>query len=269
MRMTIFLLECAIVLLHSESMPTIRINNYETIRWENGDATFHIAIVPDGRCFILIPSAGGNGKGTHNQNRNEAILWIQDRANALGFKLFDIHKCHCARGNVSVSCGDKNEIKSHDLRKGIEKLVYYSTAPLAFTFDGLTGKMAEYLCGEDGLLEDVFLEKSLVKLEEEREEAKKVYFSKTRARDATVREIVRERDNYKCQYGDCGNSFDTPAGMPYVEVHHLELFSHGGEDTPANMVCLCAHHHAMIHYADVQTCTRMTRELRELVRGKQ
>ncbi len=258
--MSIFLLACPKVLRHPENMPEIHFNSHVKIRWK--DATFRIACAPDGRCFILIPSEGAN----HNRDRNEAIRQVQERANSLGVNLFEIHSCDC--GKMVVNCGDKNEIKSHDLRKGIEKLVYYSTAPLAFTFDGLTNKVAQYLCGADNL-EDIFRENSLKRLVEEREEARKVYFSKTRARDATAREMVRERDNYKCQYGDCGNSFDTPAGMPYVEVHHLELFSHGGEDTPANMVCLCAHHHAMIHYADVQTCARMTRELRELVRGKQ
>jgi hypothetical protein len=49
-------------------------------------------------------------------------------------------------------------------------------------------------------------------------------------KDAEVREQVLRRDRWRCQF--CGTS-------QRLEVHHQTFRSHGGSDTPENLVTLC------------------------------
>jgi len=37
------------------------------------------------------------------------------------------------------------------------------------------------------------------------------------------------------------------------EAHHVLFKSHGGDDDPANIVCLCASHHGLVHSEDTPT----------------
>lgn len=48
---------------------------------------------------------------------------------------------------------------------------------------------------------------------------------------------TRKRDNNACIF--CGN--------PRTEVHHIIYRSHGGKTDKRNMVCLCKHHHEIVH----------------------
>jgi len=54
----------------------------------------------------------------------------------------------------------------------------------------------------------------------------------------TVRRQVLQRDGWKCRYCKSGER---------IEVHHLKPRSLGREDTTANLLCLCAVHHAERH----------------------
>ena len=57
-----------------------------------------------------------------------------------------------------------------------------------------------------------------------------------------VRNLVRERDRYRCRAcGTQGDSYNP------VDVHHLKLRSAGGGDTTSNLLCLCRVDHALTH----------------------
>ncbi|MFH1897157.1 MAG: HNH endonuclease [Candidatus Desantisbacteria bacterium] len=56
-----------------------------------------------------------------------------------------------------------------------------------------------------------------------------------------------------CIFNKCSNTFLREDGTPYIEVHHIVPLCKGGEDGLWNLSVLCAHHHRMAHYADVQT----------------
>ena len=234
----------------------------------NRTATWYLATDKEDNVYVIISCKSGKGdedRTSSNYGGTQFIQFIQKRLDDLKVRYILEHKAFIRKKEI----GD-NAAQSKKLPTG--------NFSLAFRFPGMTKELASCLCG--GGAEAEFkgekekyarkqLESSLEDLAEEQEEARDVYFGKSKTRNASEREKVRERDNYKCQYRDCSNSFDTPAGKPYVEVHHLDLFSHGGMDTSANMVCLCTYHHAMIHYADVDTREKMTQDLKEQIRKKQ
>lgn len=55
-----------------------------------------------------------------------------------------------------------------------------------------------------------------------------------------VRQVVLERDGWKCTYPGCG-------ARAHLEVHHLRYRSHGGPDEPWNLTVLCHFHHRLLH----------------------
>jgi 5-methylcytosine-specific restriction endonuclease McrA len=48
---------------------------------------------------------------------------------------------------------------------------------------------------------------------------------------------VLTRDKGRCIY----------CGSPRVELHHIVYKSHQGADIEENLVCLCRHHHTLVH----------------------
>ncbi len=68
-----------------------------------------------------------------------------------------------------------------------------------------------------------------------------------RIRDPYIAEYAKKRANGICQL--CGNSapFNKANGEPYLESHHIEWLSNGGEDSIDNTVALCPNCHRKIH----------------------
>lgn len=54
----------------------------------------------------------------------------------------------------------------------------------------------------------------------------------------------------------CGTSW-------HLNVHHVTFRSHSGDDLPANLVCLCAGHHALIHRRHSVTWLSLRRYIEE------
>ena len=55
-----------------------------------------------------------------------------------------------------------------------------------------------------------------------------------------LRRAVVLRDERRCQVPGCRN-------IKYLDVHHLELRSEGGQHSASNLVCLCGAHHRATH----------------------
>lgn len=66
-------------------------------------------------------------------------------------------------------------------------------------------------------------------------------------RDASIAAYVKKRANGHCQL--CGKiaPFKTQDGEPYLECHHIEWLSNGGEDSIYNCVALCPNCHRKMH----------------------
>jgi hypothetical protein len=67
-------------------------------------------------------------------------------------------------------------------------------------------------------------------------------------RSSLVVAIARTRANHRCEVPACQHSlFVCMDGRTYSEVHHIVPLGEGGEDTPANVACLCPAHHREAH----------------------
>ncbi|CAH2213162.1 HNH endonuclease [Tepidibacter aestuarii] len=69
-------------------------------------------------------------------------------------------------------------------------------------------------------------------------------------RDEHVAELAKRRANGICQL--CGQKapFNNKKGEPYLETHHIEWLSRGGEDSIDNTVALCPNCHKRMHILD-------------------
>ncbi|NRA67516.1 MAG: HNH endonuclease [Pseudobacteriovorax sp.] len=66
-------------------------------------------------------------------------------------------------------------------------------------------------------------------------------------RSKKVREIALLRSKGHCEC--CGEKgFETEDGRLFLETHHIEPLSEGGDDSSENVIALCANHHRQAHY---------------------
>lgn len=69
-------------------------------------------------------------------------------------------------------------------------------------------------------------------------------------RNPYVGEYARRRANGTCELCDLPAPFQNKEKKPYLEVHHIEWLSKGGEDTIENTVALCPNCHRKMHIVD-------------------
>ena len=69
-----------------------------------------------------------------------------------------------------------------------------------------------------------------------------------------VRQLVLERDGWKCTYPGCG-------ARAQLDVHHVRFRSRGGRDEPWNLTSVCRFHHELIHVEQVSVRGRAPAEL--------
>jgi 5-methylcytosine-specific restriction endonuclease McrA len=56
---------------------------------------------------------------------------------------------------------------------------------------------------------------------------------------AALRRAARERDRFRCRYPGCESR--------RIDLHHIRYWSHGGRTSLTNLICLCKHHHMLVH----------------------
>ena len=85
--------------------------------------------------------------------------------------------------------------------------------------------------------------------------------SKRFARNEHVAEYAKRRANGKCQL--CGQNapFNDKSNQPYLEVHHIQWLSKGGEDKIDNIVALCPNCHKKMHILNLQDDKRCLRSI--------
>lgn len=93
------------------------------------------------------------------------------------------------------------------------------------------------------------------------EPQRREYLIETFARNRGWVAEAKNRFGVYCMHSGCRNTFNKPDGKPYIEVHHIVPMSEGGEDGLWNLAVLCAHHHRMAHFADVETCRNLRNSL--------
>ncbi len=58
-----------------------------------------------------------------------------------------------------------------------------------------------------------------------------------------LRKSIYRREGYRCALCDSAR---------YLQIHHIVARSHGGPDTPQNLICLCSDCHALVHGMDLR-----------------
>jgi len=82
---------------------------------------------------------------------------------------------------------------------------------------------------------------------------KREYLIETFARNRGWVREAKEKFGEYCLYPRCSNTFNKPNNKPYIEVHHIISLCDGGEDAIWNLAVVCAHHHKMAHFSNLQT----------------
>lgn len=68
-------------------------------------------------------------------------------------------------------------------------------------------------------------------------------------RSKVVRELALLRAQGRCEF--CNEEgFKTASGAIYLESHHIQPLSEGGEDNIENVIALCPNHHREAHYSE-------------------
>jgi len=63
---------------------------------------------------------------------------------------------------------------------------------------------------------------------------------------AIIKEAKRQAQGV-CQLCNNEAPFNDKNGEPYLEVHHINWFSNGGQDTISNAIALCPNCHSKMH----------------------
>lgn len=88
-----------------------------------------------------------------------------------------------------------------------------------------------------------------------------------RVRDPYIAEYARRRANGICQLCGVPAPFNRADGTPYLESHHIDWLSEGGEDSIENTVALCPNCHRKMHIVgdpeDVEWLKAVNKKLSE------
>lgn len=90
----------------------------------------------------------------------------------------------------------------------------------------------------------------------------------TYERDEFVSEYARRRANGKCQLCELNAPFNKKNGDPYLETHHIEWLSRGGEDSILNTVALCPNCHKKMHIVDNQNDVQILKQKAQQLVGE-
>lgn len=115
------------------------------------------------------------------------------------------------------------------------------------------------------LLETETREISTIDISRETPE-KKEYLVEIYVRNVTWAKQAKEILGDLCLCNNCKNTFIRDDGTRYIEVHHIIPLCSGGEDGLWNLSVLCAHHHKMAHFSDINTRISMENLLLKEVR---
>lgn len=80
--------------------------------------------------------------------------------------------------------------------------------------------------------------------------SKRKVYTNAFERNPYVKEYVLKKSNGICQLCNLQAPFQDKSGNLYLEVHHIEWFSKGGDDTIENAIALCPNCHRKIHILD-------------------
>jgi 5-methylcytosine-specific restriction enzyme A len=197
---------------------------------------------------------GQNGDQSLTFNQNKTLA--ASRTNGVEVHLFEVNKEkeYTYQGRVTLS-GDPYQEIQPDQDK-IDRKVYVfpvtlegsSPAPVKntefFKAQSIREKKAKKLSDEE-LLQKA---SKAPKIAGERTVTGTQY-----ERDPYVSRLTKRRAKGICELCEEPAPFTDPKGESYLEIHHVQWLSRGGEDSLANTVALCPNCHRRMHVLDSES----------------
>lgn len=178
---------------------------------------------------------------------------VIDYCNERGFRTFTLQDFQSAKESEILSFRESNNNPYAKIRQQLQFLK--KDGILSFVDNRGT-----YTLREPVILEGELTEES-VAFVHQKEPNKQEYLRETFARDRGWVKQAKEKFGSYCLHPSCKNTFNKENGLPYIEVHHIVPLFEGGEDAVWNLAVVCAHHHKMAHFSDLD----MQKDLRKLL----
>lgn len=185
---------------------------------------------------------------------------VIDYCNERGSRTFTLQEFQTAKEAEILSFSDANK---HPLDKVRQQLQFLRKDGILTFVDN----RGTYTLREPVILHGELSEES-VAFVHEKEPNKQEYIRETFARDRGWVKQAKEKFGSYCLHPNCKNTFNKQDGLPYIEVHHIIPLFEGGEDAVWNLAVVCAHHHKMAHFADMQSQNELRKLFLKLVNDK-
>ena len=170
---------------------------------------------------------------------------VVEFCNKIGKRTFTLQEFYSAHENDLKKFKPDNH---HIFAKVRQQLQFLRNDGLLQFMDGhgtYTLRGVDLLSNE---VEDEKIEGIIKQLPERRE-----YLIETYARNKGWVKEAKETFGLYCLFPHCLNTFNKPNNEPYIEVHHIVSLCDGGEDAIWNLATVCAHHHKMAHFSDLDS----------------
>lgn len=170
---------------------------------------------------------------------------VIDYCNERGSRTFSLQEFQVAKELEILAF---RELNKHPFDKVRQQLQYLRKDGIVSFVDN----RGTYTLREPVILHGELMEEGVAFIHQ-KEPNKQEYFRETFARDRGWVKEAKERFGVFCIHPKCENTFSKQDGTPYIEVHHIVPLFEGGEDAVWNLAVVCAHHHRMAHFADIET----------------
>lgn len=97
--------------------------------------------------------------------------------------------------------------------------------------------------------------------------SKRKVYTNAFERNPYVKEYTLRKSNGICQLCKLQAPFQDKSGHPYLEVHHIEWLSKGGDDTIENAIALCPNCHRKMHILNDHNDVRCLKKLASVSQG--
>ncbi|MGL5557665.1 MAG: HNH endonuclease [Paraclostridium dentum] len=194
---------------------------------------------------LLYTGMGQEGDQVLDGNQNRTMY--ESRKNGINIHLFETFKPgeHMYRGQVELI--DDPYIDYQEDVKGNNRKVWIFPIKLKTS----TSVPFELIESVNDLREKEANKMTLEKLKKRAKITNKVgtrsVVTKTHVRDAFISKYVKKRASGICDLCEEKAPFLDKSGEPYLESHHVDWLSEGGEDSITNCVALCPSCHRKVH----------------------
>lgn len=182
---------------------------------------------------------------------------VVDYCNEKGSRTFTLQDFQSAKEKEIMSFSESNNYPFDKVRQQLQLLRNDGILTFVDNRGTYTLRKPVVLQGE--------LSEENVAFVHQKEPNKQEYVRETFARDRGWVYEAKEKFGHYCLHPNCNNTFNKQDGLPYIEVHHIIPLYEGGEDAIWNLVVVCAHHHKMAHFADVETQMNLKKIFTEIV----